>query len=61
MDFLSTLNNAHASIKALDKGIDRVEEHARRMAGNSGTIPFEKTGQNPRSIRYVQCYCASAT
>lgn len=46
MDFLSTLNNAHASIKALDKGIDRVEEHARRMAGNSGTIPFEKTGQD---------------
>ena len=46
MNFLSTLKNAHANIKALDKEIDRVEEHARRMAGNSDTIPFEITERN---------------
>ena len=41
MNFLSTLKTAHASITALHKEIDRVETHARRMAGNTDTIPFD--------------------
>lgn len=46
MDFFSTLQDAHDSIKALHKEIDRVEQHARMMAGNSDVVPFEKTAQN---------------
>lgn len=53
MNFLSTLKHAHASIKALHKEIDRVEEHARRMAGNSDTIPFDRTDERKRT-RYGQ-------
>lgn len=49
MNFLSTLQDAHASIKALHKEIDRVEEHARRMAGNSDTIPFDNEDARKRS------------
>ena len=50
MNFLSTLEKAHASIKALHKEIDLVETHVRRMAaGNSETIPFDhSTDHNTR-------------
>ena len=48
MDFLSTLKNAHNSIKALHKEIDRVEEHARRMAGDSDRIPFDHNDEHNR-------------
>ena len=48
MDFFSTLKNAHASIKALHKEIDRVEEYARRMGGNSDRIPFNHSDEHKR-------------
>lgn len=53
MNFMATLKTAHASIKALRKEIDRVEEHARRMAGNNSTIPFDKDDERKRT-RYGQ-------
>lgn len=48
MKFLSTLEQAHSSLKALEKQLDSVEEHARRMAGPTGVIPFDPKDEQLR-------------
>ncbi len=56
MKFLSTLEQAHSSLKALEDQLDSVEEYASRMAGTTDVIPFDhqKEQLNKRYGRYIK-------
>ena len=54
MSFLSTLEQATKSLKAVEEQLASIREHARRMGGASDVIPFDHNNEHLRN-RY-RCY-----